>query len=48
MIERGFFDSLTDEECERAGIDNALDWQYYCKFVEPDCTHHFFLWGYDE
>ena len=48
MMTAGLFDELTDEECDRVGVDNALNWQYYCKFCEPHCTHHYFLEGYDE
>ena len=48
MMTAGLFDELTDEECDRVGVDIALDWQVYCKLVVPQCTHHFFLEGYDE
>jgi hypothetical protein len=48
MMTAQLFDELTDEECDRVGIDIALDWQMYCKLVVPQCTHHFFLEGYDE
>ncbi len=48
LIEDGLFDTLTDEQCEIVGIDIALDWQLYCKLVEPRCSLDFFKYGCEE
>jgi hypothetical protein len=40
-------DEMTDEELDRLGIDAALDWQQYCKYVHPGCSVYFFVNGCD-
>lgn len=48
MILEGKFDDLTDHECYWLCVEVEYDWVDYCRFVEPRCTHHFFLYGCEE
>lgn len=48
MMTAGLFDELTDEECDRLGVDIQLDWQQYCRLVEPGCSLHYFMYGEEE